>query len=170
MLEICLGNKTDTALYGAELIRLPGSICEFFFVFWSVLKRPNLTPCKRRRIPASRGLRRLTSSVGPLNVTMNTPLILLYAVKVILTLCEKQLFTKLLELLRLLLNLYLSLEKETQNIINGARKPKRTLGSWKNPSEKLLHGKLPLIKNIFTVFGFISRSLNFPHKCCAKKN
>ena len=103
------------------------------------------------------------------NVTMNTPLILLYAVKVILTLCEKQLFTKLLELLRLLLNLYLSLEKETQNIINGARKPKRTFGSWKTPSEKLLHGKLPLIKNIFTVFGFISRSLNFPHKCCAKK-
>ena len=66
MLEICLGNKTDAALYGAELIRLPGSICEFFCVFWSVLKRPNLTPCKRRRIPASRGLRRLTSSVGPL--------------------------------------------------------------------------------------------------------
>ena len=30
MLEICLGNKTDTALYGAELIRVPGSICEFF--------------------------------------------------------------------------------------------------------------------------------------------
>ena len=101
---------------------------------------------------------------------MNAPSILLYVVKVIRTLCEKQLFTKLLELLRLLLNLYLSLKKETQNIINGARKPKRTRGSWKTPSEKLLHGKLPLIKNIFTVFGFISRSLNFPHKCCAKKN
>lgn len=78
---------------------------------------------------------------------MNAPLILLYVVKVIRTLCEKQLFTKLLELLRLLLNLYLSLKKETQNII-----------------------KLPLIKNIFTVFGFTSRSLNFPQKCCAKKN
>ena len=53
----------------------------------------------------------------------------------------------------MLLNLYLSLEKETQNIINGARKPKRTLGSWKTPSEKLLHGKLPLIKNNLTVLG-----------------
>lgn len=38
----------------------------------------------------------------------------------ILTLCEKQLFTKLLELLRLLLNLYLSLEKETHNKIDFA--------------------------------------------------
>ena len=88
---------------------------------------------------------------------MNTPLILLYVVKVILTLCEKQLFTKMLELLRLLLNLYLSLMKETQNIINGERKPKRTLGSWKTPSGKLLHGKLHLI-DLVTVFDAILTS------------
>ena len=67
---------------------------------------------------------------------MNTPLILLYAVKVILTLCEKQLFTKLLELLRLLLNLYLSLKKETQNIINGVRKPKSITSAAGKPLPK----------------------------------
>ena len=63
-----MGNKTDTVLYGAELIRLPGFICDFFFVFvfWSDLQRPNLVPCKRRRIAASRGLRRLTPSVSAL--------------------------------------------------------------------------------------------------------
>lgn len=32
VLEICMGNKTDTALYGAELIRLPGFNCEVFNV------------------------------------------------------------------------------------------------------------------------------------------
>ena len=63
-----MGNKTDTVLYGAELIRLPGFICDFnfVFVFWSDLQRPNLVPCKRRRIAASRGLRRLTPSVSAL--------------------------------------------------------------------------------------------------------
>ena len=79
---------------------------------------------------ASAEERELSLVIYCFNVTPNAH-ISLFNVKVILTLCEKQLFTKLLELLRLLLNLYLSLKKETQNIINGARKPKRTLGSWK---------------------------------------
>lgn len=51
------------------------------------------------------------------HVTPNAPIIL-FNVKVILTLCKKQLFTKLLELLRLLLNLYLGLKKKPRTSLN----------------------------------------------------
>ena len=63
-----MGNKTDTVLYGAELIRLPGFICDFFlFLFFGVTFNVLTSyPAKRRRIPASRGLRRLTPPVSAL--------------------------------------------------------------------------------------------------------